>query len=121
MEDFSTERRNTRLSKEQMLEELADIEHEQWIEWSKNIAGQLKELDDLIWAYQDCKFSVVPSDRSKQLVDDPMYAYDVRRKLIERLKRWEKLQNTPYADLTEEQKEQDRVYARKCLRVIDGE
>ncbi|KKL27957.1 hypothetical protein LCGC14_2379970 [marine sediment metagenome] len=36
----------------------------------------------------------------------------------ERVKRWEKLY-VPYDELTEESKEQDRVYARKVLKVLN--
>jgi hypothetical protein len=62
-----------------LIEDLAELEHEQWIFWSKDIASKEK---------------LSP----------------------ERLERWKKLW-IPYKDLTEEQKEQDRVWARKVLEV----
>lgn len=65
----------------ELIEALADLEHEQWIEWSKSLA-QNEDLSP------------------------------------ERVARWEKLW-IPYALLTEEQKEQDRVYARKALDLLN--
>jgi len=62
-------------------EQLAKLEHEQWIGWSKALA-----MTENI---------------------HPM-----------RIERWEKLW-IPYEKLTEEQKEQDRVYARKVLEIIE--
>jgi len=63
------------------LEELAALEHDQWVEWAKAL---LKSEPDI----------------SK-----------------ERKERWEKL-FVPYEDLSEESKEQDRVYARKILELM---
>ncbi len=65
---------------EDKLEKLAELEHIQWIEWSKNIA-------------------------STEVISQ------------ERLERWKKLW-IPYNELTEEQKEQDRIYARKILEIL---
>ena len=64
----------------QPLEDIAELEHEKWVEWSKNIAS--------------------------------------REKLSpERLERWQKLW-IPYCQLTETEKEQDRVWARKVMQAI---
>lgn len=61
----------------QLIEDMADLEHQQWMFWSKDIAKKEK--------------------LSK-----------------ERLNRWKKLWK-PYSQLTEQEKEQDRVWARKVL------
>ena len=58
-------------------EQIAELEHEQWIAWSKNIA----ETDNIS---------------------------------IERAERWAKLW-IPYSELTEDQKDQDRIWADKIL------
>jgi len=65
----------------ELIEALAELEHEQWIEWSKSLA-QNENLS------------------------------------LERVARWEKLW-IPYEDLSEESKEQDRVYARKALNILN--
>ncbi|KKK54109.1 hypothetical protein LCGC14_3088010, partial [marine sediment metagenome] len=62
---------------EEIREGLAELEHEQWIEWSKNIVR-------------------------------------VEKLSPERIARWKKLW-IPYADLTEEQKDQDRIWVDKSL------
>ena len=64
------------------IEKLAELEHQQWIEWSKPIADYIN-----------------PAYYSKKL--------DQWRKC------W-----IPYSKLTEEQKEQDRVWARKVLEIL---
>jgi len=67
----------------ELIEKLAKIEHDQWVEWAKSLA----ENETLSKA---------------------------------RVKRWKKLY-VPYAELSEESKEQDRVYARKVLAVLKDE
>ena len=62
-------------------EKLAELEHDQWIKWSKDLA--IKEI----------------------LTQD-------------RLKRWLKLWQTPYSKLTEKEKDQDRVWADKVLKIL---
>lgn len=63
-----------------LVERLAALEHDQWVEWSKSIAA------------------------SETLSP-------------ERLARWTPLW-CPYADISEEMKEHDRVWARKALGII---
>ncbi len=69
------------IDKEEAIELLAAIEHDQWVEWAQSIA------------------------KSEKLSPD-------------RIKRWEKLY-VPYDELSEESKEQDRIYARKVLKVLN--
>lgn len=66
--------------KDQLLEQLAELEHKQWMEWAKSIM-------------------------KKETLSK------------ERVERWKEL-FIPYDDLTEESKEQDRVYARKILKLL---
>jgi hypothetical protein len=65
---------------QELLEKLAELEHEQWHEWSKSI-------------YLNESLSAL------------------------RITRWKRLWK-PYNELTEEQKEQDRIWARKVLEII---
>lgn len=62
------------------IEKLAELEHEQWVNWSKNIA-QKEKLSS------------------------------------ERIDRWKKLW-VPYSELSEEMKEEDRIWARKVLEIM---
>lgn len=63
---------------DELVEKLAELEHDQWIEWSKSVAGEVSES---------------------------------------RLARWE-LYWVPYSELSEAVKEQDRIWARKVLAVL---
>ena len=64
-----------------LIEDLADLEHRQWIEWSKVIAGADEKISE------------------------------------DRLDKWASLW-IPYKKLSEEQKEKDRVWARKVLDIL---
>jgi len=64
-------------------EKLAEIEHEQWVDWPKTIAHN-ENISS------------------------------------ERLKRWMKLW-VPYSELSEEQKNQDRVWVDKVIEIIEGD
>ena len=65
----------------ELIEKLASLEHEQWIEWSKQLAHTEKIS-------------------------------------VNRIERWKKLW-IPYDEHTEEQKEQDRGYARKVIEIYE--
>jgi len=65
------------------IEELAELEHEQWMYWAINIS----ETENI---------------------------------KPERMERWKRLCR-PYSELNEEQKEQDRVWARKTLSLLTKE
>jgi glutathione S-transferase len=63
---------------EELLERLAELEHEQWVAWARAVAGE-----------------VAPERRARR---EPFYG--------------------PYAKLSEEAKEQDRVWARRVLEML---
>lgn len=68
---------------DELIEILAEIEHNQWMEWSKALVTNEKRLS------------------------------------FARIERWKKLWK-PYKELSEEEREQDRVYARKVLDALRG-
>jgi hypothetical protein len=70
------------MNKEELRELLAELEHEQWIAWSKNIAES-----------ESINF--------------------------ERLERWKKLWRL-YSELTEAEKDQDREWADKVIKIFDS-
>ena len=64
---------------DELVEKLAELEHDQWVEWSKSVAGEVSES---------------------------------------RLSRWEHYW-VGYAELSEEVKEQDRIWARKAVKIFE--
>ena len=75
----------------QKLEELAELEHEQWMAWTKGLAKRMGEINTL---NPDCYEAFLNS-------------------LVERWKKnWK-----PYAELPEVVKEQDRLWAKKALEL----
>lgn len=71
---------NKKETKMNLYNELAELEHEQWIAWSKNIT-------------------------------------ETEKITSERLERWKKLWR-PYSELTESEKDQDREWAQKALKIV---
>lgn len=78
-------------------EKIADLEHEQWMAWAKSLTP---ELNDILYKLPEGSFE---ADR-----------------LAARLARWASLFK-PYAELTEEQKDQDRKWADQILALFPDE
>lgn len=76
-------------------EALAALEHEQWAHWTRYM---LKTLEPLL---------------SPNLRWHP----DVRENAEAALERWKRQINTPYADLSEKEKDSDREWADKVLEI----
>jgi hypothetical protein len=72
-----------------LLEKLADLEHKQWSIW-------------MTWL-----FSISKSKGS-----------DVTQR-TERWRQWRREANTPYSQLSEREKDSDREFARRVLKVLD--
>ncbi|MDO5849286.1 MAG: hypothetical protein Q4P18_07110 [Methanobrevibacter sp.] len=92
--------------KDFLIEELAELEHEQWIEWSKSIAKDMDKLLDI--ANIASVYNYTTDEQGKLII-----------KQDERLERWKTLW-IPYNDLDEKIKESDRVYARKVFELIEN-
>jgi len=67
---------------DRLLEKLSDLEHDQWLHWTKYMLKSITE---------------------------------------ENIKRWERQIKTPYKDLSEKEKESDRVWARKVIKLFRDE
>lgn len=85
------------------LEELSDLEHVQWEEWSKTISGDLKKYVEIL---SKC--------------DDMYPVQEVIRLINDRISRWEKFW-VPYNELEDEIQEYDRIWARKAMAIMNGE
>ena len=88
---------------EDILEKLADIEHKQWCEWSISISKEIFPLVNMLDKFED------------DLTDDEKSTIS---QIKDKLARWDNL-NVDYSELSEDEKEKDRVYARKVLLLIE--
>jgi hypothetical protein len=85
-------------------EELAALEHEQWAHWTRYM---LKTLEPLL-AYG----RGVMREASEHGVKDAKAI-----KAVKAVQRWERQIETPYADLSEKEKDSDREWADKVLEI----
>lgn len=93
----------------ELVEALADLEHRQWETWSRDVARTLRE------AIHSARLA------DALLHDGSETQLQIRRciaALEGRLERWKKNWQ-PYAKLSEEVKEYDRVWARKVLAILN--
>ena len=74
---------------DELLEQLASIEHERWSNWQRYMHGKCSPGAD--------GSLVIPAELAR---------------------RWERLIATPYSDLTDEEKESDREQVRRYLPLI---
>lgn len=100
--------------KNELLEDISSLCHDEWMSWTKNISNDLNEtielLNNNIQYLKDADFDI---ERKDQLINDNILLIN---KFTEKLERWESLW-IPYEDLTEEMKEKDRKYARRMLEM----
>jgi len=91
----------TSKQKDKLVERLAELEHEQWCVWTKNIAPEIKELIAAV------SISISDIDNNILVV-----------KTAERLLRWSSFW-IPYDELNEHMKEQDRKWAREVIQIFN--
>lgn len=85
----------------ELLEELSNLEHEQWCDWSKSVANDMQKLIDLI-------------DLDKLDKKDLEFVESQKQ----RLNRWESYW-VDYEDLSDDVKQQDRDYAEKAIIIFN--
>ncbi len=79
---------------EELIENIAELEHKQWMEWSRSIINEL--------------------------MGDPFDThYHVGVRVAEKHQEWLKYWKD-YSELSEEMKERDREWARKVINIIEG-
>lgn len=88
-----------------VLEKLACEEHVQWCEWAKSVYSEIEILLEII--------SKLEEDSNMELDSSEISAIFNNR---EKLNRWKEL-FVPYEDLSDSEKEKDRVYARKVYEI----
>lgn len=94
---------------DKLLEDMADICHQEWMSWSKNISKELYEIIAVL--KKDIEFYRENGAENKEAVE-------LVEQLENRLERWEGLW-IAYDELSEEMKDADRVYARKMLDLAE--
>ena len=92
------------MNDKELLDNLAEIEYEQWCYWSKGISEDYKKLIDLL-----LKYVSLPA-----LLDGE---FEFVKSQMERLERWEQLWNSDYSEISDEVKEVDYLFAKKSLDV----
>ena len=86
---------------------MADVCHEEWMSWSKNISKELNIVMDVL--KKDIEFYEEQGVENKE-------AIELLQKLESRLERWGALWIS-YEELSEEMKDADRKYAIKMYEI----
>ncbi|WP_292881187.1 hypothetical protein [Methanobrevibacter sp. UBA188] len=86
-----------------ILEKLSDLEHQQWCEWSGSVSKEIFSLITILDRFED------------DLTDDEKLTVS---RIKDKLARWDNLQ-VNYFELSENEKEKDRVYAKKVLSIVN--
>ena len=86
-----------------ILEKLSDLEHQQWCEWSGSVSKEIFSLITILDRFED------------DLTDDEKLTVS---RIKDNLARWDNLQ-VNYFELSENEKEKDRVYAKKVLSIVN--
>ena len=81
---------------ENLLEDLAELEHKQWAHWTKYMLDRLEQLEAEI---------------------DGKAPYDALLELAQQKQNWKRQIATPYSELTEKEKDSDRSWASKSLEI----
>jgi len=89
-------------------EALAALEHDQWAHWTRYM---LEVLQPLVCFGR----GVIREAAAHGFVDSEAI------KAVEAIKRWHRQIETPYADLSEKEKNSDREWADKVLAELDRE
>lgn len=76
------------ISTDELLDKLAELEHKQWMQWTRSVSRLIDECDD------------VPDE------------------LMKKRESW-KLNWKRYDNLTEEEKDKDREWAKKIIEIIE--
>lgn len=92
---------------DQIIEDMADVCHQEWEKWSQNISKELAIVIEVL--KKDIEFSKDNGVENKE-------AIELVQKLESRLERWGALW-IPYEDLSEEMKDADRKYAQKMFDI----
>ncbi len=93
--------------KNQVIENMSEVCHEEWMDWSKDISEELYIIVDVL--KKDIEFFRENGVENKE-------AIELVLKLESRLERWESLW-VPYDELSEEMKDADREYVIKMYNV----
>jgi hypothetical protein len=83
-------------------ESLADLEHDQWAHWTSHMLEVLSPVLEL-------GFAIGPESHPDVV------------KARESLERWRRQIDTPYADLSEKEKDSDREWADKVLEGLGND
>lgn len=86
-----------------ILEKLSDLEHQQWCEWSGSVSKEIFSLITILDRFED------------DLTDDEKLTVS---RIKDKLARWDNLQ-VNYFELSENEKEKDRVYAKRVLSILN--
>jgi hypothetical protein len=101
-----------RLMSDDKREALAALEHDQWAHWTRYMLEVLRPVIDAGLSIPRTDEHLLAMGHARGRKMPPLW-----RAVEDALKRWHRQINTPYADLTEKEKNSDREWADKVLEI----
>jgi len=95
---------------------LADLEHQQWVYWSKGLAETLVKVMGLLKPPAIVELGLALGLGRKTLEEN---RERMAEEILARLERWKVLWATPYLNLKEDQQKQDLVWADNSMEAIN--
>ena len=93
----------------ELREELAELEHKQWESWTRYI------IEHLFDAYEQGK-----GNSNDEIAQMKGLGWLIEKELVPMMKKWQKNWK-PYSELSEEEKDKDRIWADKVLGKLKQE
>lgn len=101
--------------KDQLLEDISDLCHQEWMDWSQNISNDFNKILSVL---KENSLFLNQSLENNEASDLKKETDDMIEYLENKLQRWQSLW-IPYDGLSEEMKDLDRIYAQKILDLMD--
>ena len=94
-------------------EALAALEHQQWAHWTRHMLEVLRPAIDAGLSIPRANERLLSMGHARGRAMHPRW-----RAIEDALSRWERQISTPYADLTEKEKDSDREWVDKVLAAL---